>query len=79
MRTVYLYLCDSQKAILNGKCNGYGCRDVESETCCRHTSDVNYAKFDKPFNNRSFKEFCLEDDEGVELLTFWEVDPQDLS
>lgn len=79
MKTVYLYLCDSEKAILNGKCNGTMCRDVEFETCCRHTSDLNYAKFNKPFKDRSFDKFCFEDDEGNELLTYWEIDPRDLS
>ena len=79
-REIYLYLCDSEKAIADGKCDGISCRDVESSICCHHTADLTYAKYKKPFKKRIFDKCYLVDEDGVsEVLSYWEVDPRDLS
>ena len=79
MSDVYLYLCDSKKAIAEGKCKGTMCCDVDGYSCCHHTSDINYAKYQKPFSKRSFDIVCFEDDLGDTITSYWEIDPRDLS
>ena len=80
MKDIYLYLCDSRRAIADGRCKGTMCTDVDGYSCCHHTTDVKYAKYQKPFKDRMFDAIRLEDSTGVsEVLTYWEVDPQELS
>ena len=80
MKEVYLYLCDSKRMIADGKCSGTGCCDVPERYRCRHTANIDYAKYQKPFENRSFETVYLEDDTQIGgIISFWELDPQEMS
>ena len=58
-RPYYLFLCDKNKSIADGRCNGSGCQLIHQ---CNHTADENYALND--IKDRVFDYDCDWDKKG---------------
>lgn len=66
----YLYLCNSDKRIKDGSCNGFGCRIMNR---CRYTTDEYYAKNDIKY--RFFNYYLIPDENGF-VEEYWEIEKE---
>ena len=67
----YLYLCNSDKRIKDGSCNGFGCKIMKR---CHYTTNEYYAKNKAKY--RFFNYYQIFNKDGSITEEYWEVEKE---